>query len=160
MLSRFSCVWLLSIPWTIANQAPPSMSPAQFPPLPVSSVVQDSCWKPTQGSTAEDTRLDSLGRFPSHVCAWGQKLWALAFWQSTPITHQHCPVCICMPWSKILRSQKYTLTVKGPKVIFGSQLPVCPQLTPPLLTALASIITHVSVTSVCYTGTYSWSPAI
>ena len=94
MLSRFSCVWLLLIPWTIANQAPPSMSPSQFPPLPVSSVVQDSCWKPTQASTAEDTRLDSLGRFPSHVRSWGQKLW-LNTCVLTVHTH-HSSALLCM----------------------------------------------------------------
>ena len=67
MLSCFSSVRLFSIPWTVANQAPPCRSPAQSPPVPVSSVVQDPCWQPAQASMAEDTRLGSLGRFPSHV---------------------------------------------------------------------------------------------
>lgn len=66
--SCFSFARLFSTPWTVANQAPLCMSPARTPPLPVSSVVQDPCWQPAQASMAEDTRLDSLGRFRSRVC--------------------------------------------------------------------------------------------
>ena len=95
-----------------------------------SSSVQESCPKPSRpclfcspGSMLAASpglygwRHQARLPWPIPITrmAWGQdSAWAPVFWWCTPTPRQHCRLCTCMPWSKTLRPQKYTWTVKGP----------------------------------------------